>query len=45
MVMADFSINEMLEMQNLLQDKYKDLWPPVCSERGKDQLLWMIGEK
>ena len=42
--MTDFGINEMLEMQQALQDKYKDIWRPVCPDRGKDQLLWMIGE-
>ena len=42
--MADFGINEMLEMQKALQDKYKDKWKPICPDRGKDQLLWMIGE-
>ena len=42
--MEDFSIGEMLEMQKALQKKYKDIWRPVCPDRGKDQLLWMIGE-
>ena len=42
--MGDFGINEMLEMQKALQEKYKDKWNPVCPDRGKDQLLWMIGE-
>ena len=42
--MGDFGINEMLEMQQRLQEKYKDRWRPVCPDRGKDQLLWMIGE-
>lgn len=42
--MDDFGINEMLEMQRTLQEKYKDKWNPICPERGKDQLLWMIGE-
>ena len=42
--MTDFGINEMLEMQEALQEKYKDKWNPICPERGKDQLLWMIGE-
>ena len=42
--MNDFGINEMLEMQKALQEKYKDQWKPICPERGKDQLLWMIGE-
>ena len=39
-----FGINEMLEMQKALQEKYKDIWKPISPERGKDQLLWMIGE-
>ena len=34
--MDDFGINEMLEMQKALQDKYKDIW--------EKKLLWMIGE-
>ena len=42
--MDDFSINEMLEMQRALQERYKDKWKPINPERGKDQLLWMIGE-
>ena len=42
--MDDFGINEMLEMQMALQEKYKDKWKPICPDRGKDQLLWMIGE-
>lgn len=40
----DFSINEMLEMQKTLQDKYQDIWEPICPETGKNKLLWMIGE-
>ena len=42
--MDDFGINEMLKMQKALQEKYKDQWKPICPDRGKDQLLWMIGE-
>ncbi len=42
--MTDFGINEMLEMQKTLQDKYKDIWKPICPDRGQEQLLWMIGE-
>ncbi len=40
----DFGLNEMLEMQRTLQEKYKDKWKPICPDRGKEQLLWMIGE-
>lgn len=39
-----FSIQEMQEMQNELQEKYKDKWQPICAEAGKNKLLWMIGE-
>lgn len=42
--MADFTVNEMLEMQKALQEKYKDKWSPIGPETGKNQLLWMIGE-
>lgn len=42
--MADFSINEMQEMQKNLQNKYKGKWEPICPETGKSKLLWMIGE-
>ena len=42
--MDDISVNEMLEMQRTLQDKYKDKWKPISPERGKEQLLYMIGE-
>lgn len=41
---VDFTLNEMLEMQRSLQDKYKDKWEPITPETGKNKLLWMIGE-
>ena len=42
--MPDFGINEMLDMQKRLQDKYKDKWEQISPETGKHKLLWMIGE-
>ncbi len=42
--MEDFSVNEMLDMQRRLQDRYKDKWGELSPEIGKQQLLWMIGE-
>ena len=42
--MDDFGINEMLDMQRTLQEKYKDIWRPICPDRGEEQLLWMIGD-
>lgn len=42
--MCDFSVNEMLDMQKRLQDKYKDKWEKPSPEEGKHHLLWMVGE-
>lgn len=42
--MDDFGIDETLDMQRRLQERYKDKWRPICPDRGRDQLLWMIGE-
>jgi len=33
--MSDFSINETLEMQKILQEKYKDKWEYIFLETGK----------
>lgn len=40
----EFTINEILEMQKSLQEKYKDKWSPIEPKTGKEKLLWMIGE-
>ena len=40
--MDDFGINEMQEMQKNLQDR--EQWALFCPEKGKNQLLWMVGE-
>lgn len=37
--MADFSINEMQEMQKSLQENYKDKWEPISPETGKNKML------
>ncbi len=42
--MEDFTVNEMLELQRKLQERYKDKWKPLSPEVGKNKLLWMIGE-
>ena len=42
--MADFSINEMQEMQKALQARYQHKWEPIGPETGKNKLLWMVGE-
>ena len=40
--MKDFTLNEMLEMQKALQEKYKHKWSALTPEQGRHQLLWMI---
>ena len=40
----DFTMKEMLQMQQLLQEKYKHKWKPICPENGRNQLLWMMIE-
>ena len=42
--MNDFTIKDMLAMQQTLQEKYKDKWEMICPEAGKHKLLWMLGE-
>lgn len=42
--MDNFTIKDMLSMQQTLQEKYKDKWEPICPETGKHKLLWMLGE-
>lgn len=42
--MSDFTVNEMLSMQEQLQEKYKDKWEAISPEAGKHKLLWLIGE-
>ena len=42
--MEDFSINEMQSLQKELQEKYKDRWPPINFQTGKDKLLWLMIE-
>ena len=42
--MSDFTVKEMLAMQQALQEKYKDKWEKISPETGKHKMLWMIGE-
>ena len=42
--MSNFTIKDMLAMQQTLQEKYKDKWETVCPEAGKHKLLWLLGE-
>lgn len=43
-LMTDFTIKEMQEMQRLLQEKYQHIWEPIGAETGQNKLLWMVGE-
>ena len=42
--MGKFTVDEMLEMQRMLQKKYRDKWEGISPEVGKNKLLWMLGE-
>lgn len=33
--MSDFSVREMIEMQQALQEKYKDKWEPIWPKADK----------
>ncbi len=40
----DFGFLEMQQLQVRLQEKYKEIWEPLCPENGKNQLLWLMIE-
>lgn len=42
--MTSLSIAEMQRMQRELQEKYKHKWGGLYPQKGRDMLLWMIGE-
>lgn len=42
--MEEFTINEMIDMQRTLQEKYKHKWEQISPEVAQNKLLWMIGE-
>lgn len=42
--MEDLGFREMQEIQKQLQEKYKEQWPPLSPERGKEKLLWLMSE-
>ena len=42
--MADFTVREILEMQEALQERYKAIWEPINASTGQNKLLWMVGE-
>ena len=42
--MEDLGLAEMQAMQRRLREKYEDRWGKLAPEKGREQLLWMIGE-
>jgi len=42
--MGDLSFTEMQKIQKELQEKYRDKWTALSPEKGRDMLLWLIGE-
>ena len=42
--MSDFTMEEILQMQHALQEKYKHKWEPICPATGQNKMLWMLGE-
>ena len=42
--MANFTIEEMQQMQKKLQAHYCGQWEPISPAVGRNKLLWMIGE-
>ena len=42
--MNGFTVDDMLDMQRQLQERYKDQWEPICPDTGRNKLLWMVGE-
>lgn len=42
--MNGFTVDDMLDMQRQLQERYRGQWEPIGPETGKNKLLWMIGE-
>jgi len=42
--MVDLSFSEMQRIQIELQKKYHGKWTQLSPEKGRDSLLWMIGE-
>lgn len=42
--MADFSLEEMRDMQRALHEKYRNQWAELSPQEGNNHLLWMIGE-
>ncbi|MFT3952532.1 MAG: MazG nucleotide pyrophosphohydrolase domain-containing protein [Oscillospiraceae bacterium] len=40
----ELTVDNMLKMQIELQDKYKEKWGGLSPKKGRDMLLWLIGE-
>ncbi len=42
--MGTLDFSAMQEIQKELQQKYRDIWKPLCPEHGRSSLLWMMIE-
>ncbi|NLD88257.1 MAG: nucleotide pyrophosphohydrolase [Clostridiales bacterium] len=42
--MAEFTFNDIIDMQHTLQERYKDRWEPLNPEGSVAKLLWLVGE-
>lgn len=42
--MFEFTLDEMQNLQKELQEKYNDKWGGLYPEKGREMLLWLIGE-
>ena len=42
--MFEFTLDKMQNLQKELQEKYKGKWGGLYPEKGREMLLWMIGE-
>jgi len=42
--MDNFGFLQMQAIQKELQEKYKHKWSPLCPQKGRDKLLWMMIE-
>ena len=42
--MSELNFKGMQNIQRELREKYREIWPPLSPEKGRDTLLWLIGE-
>ena len=40
----ELTLEQMMEMQKLLYQKYQNTWEPLTPQYGRNSLLWLLGE-